>query len=277
MNTSELDIQHVKGQIINKMKHTYLNKHLPKPVIDDEKIILLSAIIDNRPMSSFHKERYIVTTMLVQAALDTHDTVPVSNNKENKETKVSRQLKVLAGDYFSGLYYLLLSEIEDISFTHHLASAIKEINEYKMKLYYKEMNSFEDYIYIKNKIESLLVSRVADFLGEETIKLISEDWILIHQLLKEKKSINNKDMSTVYDAGVIKNNNSADLSPLVDMKLEESILRVRDYLEKNTNYPVFLKQHIDKSLQNNQIITPYVWKKDKYERTIKRRTCSSRF
>src|SRR5690625_1744913 len=186
--------------------------------------------------------------MLVQTALDTHDSVPISNDKENKETKISKQLKVLAGDYYSGLYYLLLSEIEDISLTHQLASAIKEINEYKMKLYYKEIKSFDDYISTKNKIESLLISQVADFLNEKTMKLISEDWMLIHQLLKEKKTVHNKDFSSLYHAGFIKYNNSYNISLLIDMKLKETILRVRGYLEKNMDYPVFLKHHIEKTL-----------------------------
>jgi heptaprenyl diphosphate synthase len=248
LNTSGLDVQHVKNQIKRKMKHTYLNKHLPKPVIDEEKLILLSAIINNAAIPAFHKERYIVTTMLVQTALDTHDTVPVSNDKENNENKISRQLKVLAGDYYSGLYYLLLSEIEDTSLTHHLAAAIKEINEYKMKLYYKETHSFDDYIHLKQNIESLLILQVADFLGEGTMKLISGDWILIHLLFREKEALNNKAFSTVYDAGFNKYKNGPNSSLVLDMKLKECMVRIRGYLDKNTDYPVFLKKHIEKLL-----------------------------
>jgi heptaprenyl diphosphate synthase len=248
LKTSGLDIQHVIDQIRRKMKHTYLNKHLPKPVIDHEKIILLSAILNNRSMSEYHKERYIVATMLVQTALDTHDTVPVSNEDENKETKISKQLKVLAGDYYSGLYYLLLSEIEDISLTHHLAAAIKEINEYKMKLYYREINSLDDYIFIKHKIESLLILRVAEFLGEETMKLIAGEWLLIHQLLREKTAMNNMELSAVDHAVFNEFINDPNSTYLVDMKLKESMLKVRGYLEKNREYPAFIKQHIEKTL-----------------------------
>ncbi len=246
LDNSNLDILHLKEEIKSKIKHTYLNKHIPKPVIDEEKLILLSAMINNRAMSAFHKERYIVTTMLVQIALDTHETVPVSDDGENKERKITKQLKVLAGDYYSGLYYLLLSDIEDIALTHHLAAAIKEINEYKMKLYYKEINSFDDYIYIRHKIESLLITRVAEFLNEDAMKLIAEEWTLIQMLLGEKLKINNEE--PFFEMGINQYKNNPSPSLLIEMKLKDSMLRVRGLLEKNTGHPAFLKKHIDKAL-----------------------------
>ncbi|GAB3802390.1 heptaprenyl diphosphate synthase component 1 [Virgibacillus kimchii] len=246
MTNSSLDIQHVKKEIKNKIKHTYLNKHIPNPEIDEEKLILLSAIINNRDMPSFQKERYIVTTMLVQIALDIHETVPVFNDQENKENKIARQLKVLAGDYYSGLYYFLLSEIEDISLTHHLAAAIKEINEHKMRMYYKEMNSFDDYIYIKHKIESILIMRVAEFLNEKTVKSIAGEWVLFQLLLREKQALNQN--TPFYEAAL--NNYKNNLSPslLINMQLKESIRRIRGLLEKNEDYPFFLINHIEKAL-----------------------------
>src|SRR5699024_12080275 len=102
--------------------------------------IFLSVILNNRSMSILRKKQYIITTKLVQIAWDTNDLVPVTNDEmDSEESRVAKQLTVLAGDYYSGLYYLLLSEIEAFDMIHILASAIKEINEYKMKLYYQEI------------------------------------------------------------------------------------------------------------------------------------------
>lgn len=199
LHTSKLEIEQLKAAIIKKMKHTYLNKYIDSPVIDEEKLIILSIIINHTESLSIQtKSQYIITTMLVQIALDTHELVPATNLDNESETmKTTRQLTVLAGDYFSGLYYFLLSEIEDIGMIHIVASAIKEINEYKMKIYYNEMHSFQEYISIVKKIESLLIVRVAEFVNQSNINDITENLIITSKLIREKRNLHNKDLSPI--------------------------------------------------------------------------------
>src|SRR5690625_6294240 len=98
-------------------------------------------------------------------------------------------------NYFSVLYYLLLSEIEAFDMIHILASAIKEINEYKMKLYYQEIYSLQDFIHVLKKIESLLILRVAAYVNEPELNPIIEDWLITGKLIQEKRNIQNKDRS----------------------------------------------------------------------------------
>ncbi|WP_373892656.1 heptaprenyl diphosphate synthase component 1 [Virgibacillus sp. CBA3643] len=190
MNTSSTEIRHLKALVEDNIQHAYLKKYMQKPVIDEEKLTILAAIINNTALSTKQKERYIVATMLVQIALDTHELVPKTGDPEESE-ELPKQLSVLAGDYFSGLYYLLLSEIDDFDLIHHLASAIKEINEYKMKLYYNEANSLNAYIDIVKDIESTLILHIADFVDDSSLNSVIGKWLVTSELIKERNLYSN--------------------------------------------------------------------------------------
>lgn len=185
------EIQRFKKRIEDKVNHAFLGRYIQKPPIDDDKLFTLSKVIpENGSLTNTQRDTYIITTMLVQVALDTHELVPAENTpNESNEHLLTKQLRVLAGDYYSGLYYYLLSQIEDFKFIHRLAIAIKEINEYKMKLYYHEYDSYQEYIDLKINVETILISNVSEFVGNLTYVNMIKKWMFINLLLKEKKDV----------------------------------------------------------------------------------------
>lgn len=193
-------MKEIKALLTYKIKHTYLDKYIEQPVIDEGKLMALSMIVNHTSLPIDTKKQYIITTMLVQMALDTHDLVQTTNeHHEDETTVVSRQLTVLAGDYYSGLYYLLLAEIKDINLIHTLAVTIKEINEYKMKLYYKEVDSFDNYMAIVSKVESLLITRLAQFLNHSSVNEIIEKIICTTKLIEEKRAFTEQNRSSMLN------------------------------------------------------------------------------
>ncbi len=188
LNTSITEIQHIRDLLEDKIRNEYLERHIQKPVIHEGKLQILAELVFScDSLSAIQKERYVITTMMVQMALDTHDLVPIGNEEnESKKEKLSKQLNVLAGDYYSGLYYYLLSEIEDVELIHTLAIAIKHINEYKMKLYYKEIESFEAFIDVTKQIDSILLVKVAQYLHGDLFNQVIADWLLTERLVDEK-------------------------------------------------------------------------------------------
>ncbi|WP_135551544.1 heptaprenyl diphosphate synthase component 1 [Paenibacillus cymbidii] len=80
-------------------------------------------------------ELYTLVTSLVQMGLDIHDMVPESSDRKEKRAARSRQLKVLAGDYFSAKFYHLLAQAGQIETIRHLSAAICEANRLKVNLY----------------------------------------------------------------------------------------------------------------------------------------------
>lgn len=186
MTLYEKEIKYLKELINNRLKHTYLDQHIQRPVIEDEKLIILNALFEQYP--TYKKEKYIVTVMLIDLALKIHDSVNDGPGlPEHMPERVSKQMSVLAGDYYSGLYYLLLSELEDFKMIHTLAAAIKVINEHKMKLYYQDFSSLDEFAGLVKNVDSLPIIYMADHFNEHLFGDFIGDWLLLNQLYNAKK------------------------------------------------------------------------------------------
>ena len=120
------------------------------------------------PVSSKEAELFPLATSLVQLALDTHDMVEQASGEENYRQKRSKQLRVLAGDYFSSRFYHLLSQAGQIDLVKRLSAAICTVNTMKMNLYEK-MQQFrltaEEYFHQTVNIKSELFLCFANLLN----------------------------------------------------------------------------------------------------------------
>lgn len=247
-----MEIRHLKTRIEDKIHHSYLEQYIPKPVIDEEKLIILAAIINNATLSKIHKEQYIITTMLVQTALDTHELVPASNGTDgSNENVLTKQLSVLAGDYFSGLYYLLLAEIEDFDLIHILASAIKEINENKMKLYYNDINSLDHYMQILEKIETLLIIHIADYVKDIPVTQIAGEWIMMNKLSQEKCKIKKQGFSPLLSQWINMNTSTTyeTLLHKIDDMIKSNAIHIDKELLKLPVHQATFKAHASAKLK----------------------------
>ncbi len=198
--TSNIEVEKVKNKVEKKLTNTFLDQYIHKPTIDLVKLKLIIEIISQSNLSQSRKESYIVGTMLIQIALDIHEQVPNSSEAiESTTEKTTRQLTVLAGDYYSSLYYLTLSQLEDIELVRTLAIAVKEINELKMKRYFREVDSFDEFIQLEQKIESTLYIHLADFfnLSSTSLTTIIEQLMIMNKLKNEKIKYYNKQSSSM--------------------------------------------------------------------------------
>src|SRR5699024_2647044 len=123
----------------------YVEKHIHKLFKDSDKMMFLADVYKQMDMKDTEKKQIIITVMLVECALDTHELGSVNNDSMLSETE--KQLAVLAVAYYSCLYYALLAEHGQIRMIQILADAIKQINEYKMNIYYEEANDINELIY----------------------------------------------------------------------------------------------------------------------------------
>jgi len=191
-----LDSEKIKTMLEKKIQHPYLQQHIEQPFIDQDKIAILLAIFDEVRLTTQEKHDYIMSILLVQIALDTHDLV--SNKTVSSSDELERQLRVLAGDFYSGLYYKTLADIGERHLVRVLANAIKLINEEKMVLYEYEINDWQQLMQSLQTIESALMLNVGELYQLSSIhKQYINEYLLVNRLVKELSAIHNNEFSYV--------------------------------------------------------------------------------
>lgn len=187
MHTFNVELNRLKGFIDARLRQPYLEKNIGKPMIDMDKIFILNYMYKQANMPQTHKQQYIITIMLIQIALDMHETVVNDVSSHQNETEL--QLSVLAGDFYSAHYYQLLSSIEDIEMINILAEVIKETSENKMRLYYSDDLTVEQYLALLSDVEALVFERIATDKCEQSIMSVIRDVLLLNKLERELDSI----------------------------------------------------------------------------------------
>lgn len=194
-------LSEIKEQIEDRVLHPYLLKYIQNPYIDEDKLLLLISLLDQLGLSAIQIQNYALTTMLIQIALDTHEHV--SNNMIQKEEKfnlTNRQLTVLAGDYYSGLYYRILAYANDISMIKVLAHGIKEVNEHKILVYQKEFDEIEKLMTSMKNIESSLFANIIKYFEAYDWAEFVANLLLVKRLLNEKKQYVHDGSSPLFEA-----------------------------------------------------------------------------
>jgi len=126
---------HIAKLAVKYMDYEMIKAHTLLPVYPEIRTRLLFAFLQRNPKQAEHSEICALATSLAQLGLDTHDMVTSTPNQELIGQARSRQLKVLAGDYFNSRFYHLLSHIGRIDIIQLVSTAISEVNRIKMNFY----------------------------------------------------------------------------------------------------------------------------------------------
>lgn len=112
-----------------------IQRHTELPDISDSRLRLLYAFLNHQQSLTKHSELYTLVISLVQLGMDTHDLIDTDSEPRPEREMRSRQLKVLAGDYFSARFYQMLSQAGQIDMVSKISGAVCEVNRLKVNLY----------------------------------------------------------------------------------------------------------------------------------------------
>ncbi len=189
----------VRNQLTQKLFHPYLLDNITAPVIDEDKLLLLVSLLDGQALSMDEIEKYSVTAMLLQIALDTHENVDNSYSGEESGNLKKRQLTVLAGTYYSGLYYKMLAETHKVEMIKELAAGVKEVNEHKILVYRKDADAIDKLMNSVKLIEASLLSRVAEYFNAKEWKELASNLLFIKRMIAEEKNFVQTGSSVVFE------------------------------------------------------------------------------
>lgn len=184
------------------IQYDLIQEHTELPEFPEHRTKLLYVFVSHgaleTEMTEDADELYSLVTSLVQLGMDTHDLVDIENDMSNHAKTRSNQLRVLAGDYFSGRFYQLLAREGQVEIIQSLSEAICEVNRLKMNLYLntKQMKmTAEDFLKQSIQIKMQLFTPFTQMMKQsfargwsELLENISHCEVL-HAQLQESTSI----------------------------------------------------------------------------------------
>jgi heptaprenyl diphosphate synthase len=241
----------IREQVEKSIYDAYLLQYIDTPIIDEDKLLILISIMDRLELSFNEIQNYALSTMLIQIALDTHEHITDSSVEEK-----NRQLTVLAGDYFSGLYYKLLAESEDILMIKALSKGIKEVNENKISVYQKESEGTEKLMTSIKLIESSLLTNLAKYFEVDLWNDFLANLLLFKRLLNEKRQYLQAEGSLLFEVL------EKIIFPINDYKMKELSREQQTHLLMICDHNLEMtKQIIEKGLKQLPYLNDFLEKR----------------
>ncbi len=163
MTSIHRELETIIADIMKQGNYPYAEKYIGKPSIPIFLVKMVCLIMQSYAVPRETIHRYCVAITLLQMGIDTHDRVSVGEER-TLHGKRSRQLLVLAGDYYSGLFYRLLTEKGDMAAIRKLSEAVCDIHEAKMELYglHRKKSTLQSPLSLLRRIRGSLVRTVAE-------------------------------------------------------------------------------------------------------------------
>ncbi len=147
-------VEQLKFKIIQKVRHRTLHKYTGEPDVREDRLFFLLLPFLNGEQWTDEHEQAGIAVAIIYSALSAHDQI-----KESNASSKSQQLTVLAGDYYSGMYYQILAKQSNIALIRSLSNGIIEISEKKASVYDQLHRTFNEWMSTIVSIESLSIEQ----------------------------------------------------------------------------------------------------------------------
>jgi len=178
-------IEQLQLKIKTYVRHRTLHKYTGEPDVRESRLFFLILPFLNGEDWTEEHEKSVIAVAVIYSALTAHDQI-----KELNASSKSQQLTVLAGDYYSGLYYQLLAKLSNIELIRTLSSGIIDISEKKSSVYDQIHRTFDEWMETVQTIESLSIEQFYQHFGFDIYQSFVRRALLIQRLSHELDLLN---------------------------------------------------------------------------------------
>ncbi len=233
--------------------HPFLKQYSAKPSVDKDKLRFLFAMLESKiPIKKL--EAYALSAILVDAALDAHENVSLQplNSDFIKKT---RQLTVLAGDYYSSLYYYLLADVGETDMIRIYSYSIQKINEHKMNVYKNDGISYEQWKQDLSIIESELIQNIALFYKLDEWKETISEYFFLKRLILERSQMSANKSSFPLDVNVNSEKRNANtVEQMLNEKIFATLEQLTMLVKKNEIKEYFITDFIEQVVASTTMV-----------------------
>ena len=173
-------IAQFKTKISGHIRPRALRQHTGEPELREDRLFFLLLPFLNGDKWNDEQEQSAVSVALIYSALAAHDQI-----EELNASSKSQQLTVLAGDYYSGLYYQLLAKIGNVELIRTLSNGVIGISENKASVYGNVTQSFQGWMQTIQTIESLSIEQYYGHFSNSQYQSLARHGLQIYRIQQE--------------------------------------------------------------------------------------------
>lgn len=155
----------LRKRIETILQDAYIEKCMGRVEFPETIIHMLEILFSHSSFDPTTKERLGIASVLLQMGLEMHTRVSTEDPPQQKDMR-DRQQFVLAGDYYSSLFYHYLVQNHDYSLIEYFCQQVLSINEAKLSLHVEQLKRRKynaDMLANHKKVTSGLLLAVADY------------------------------------------------------------------------------------------------------------------
>ena len=183
-------IDKFKQTIYSYIHHPSLLSYTGKPVLNENQLFyLLLPFFNNEQWTEEHHES-AVTAAIVSTALYEHEKI-----SEQGGISIKQQLIVLAGDFYSGRYYEVLSHRGNFNMVRALSAAIVTRCEQQIQVYERQPSTVDEWLHAMMTVESEHVTQFYTNYQFTQYRELAQKSLLYLRLQSERIAFDTNDAS----------------------------------------------------------------------------------